>query len=150
MIESSKPWFSLTREKGASASTDIIGSLGYQWNKFCRERVDACFERSLNSGFNFDHNASKGRGHSRFNAYDLRRMYCSYGFWRYNEWCLENGFQTWEDAVPWAKTYLGHADSKTDKHTTTYLGFTFRGDEPLRDQRGLKANPFSTRKAVTS
>ena len=150
MIESSKPWFSLTRDKGATASTDIIGTLGYQWNVLAREKIDPCFERVIANGFNFDHNKSKGKGHSRFNAYDLRRMYCSYGFWRYNEWCVENGFEPWEDAVPWARTYLGHVESKNEQQTATYLGFKFRGDEDLSQRSGLKANPYSSREPVAS
>ena len=150
MLESDKSWFSTTREKGANASGNIIGALGYTFSKFCRKRVDPCFERSIANGYNFEHNASKGKGHVRFSAYDLRRMYCSYGYWRQCQWFEENGYVAYEDAIPWARTHLGHTDTQNQKHTATYLGFYFQGENPLKDKSHLKANPLESRKAVTS
>ena len=150
MIESEKSWFSTTREKGANASGVIIGTLGEPFSKFCRKYVDPCFERSHANGYDFVHNASKGKGHVRFNAYDLRRMYCSYGFWRQCEWFKENGFAPNKNALRWARTYLGHTERKNDKHTATYLGFYFLGDKPFDDQSELKPNPLQARHAITS
>ena len=150
MIESSKTWFSMDREQGKALSTKVQGSLQRNWERFRDKEIDPIFERCYSHGFAFEHNRSKGKGAARFNAYDLRRMYCSYGFWRYNQWSVENGYEPWKDPVRWARTYLGHVESKSNEQTLTYLGFDFKGDDDLRQQSGLKPNPMGVRHAITS
>jgi hypothetical protein len=145
MIESGKTWFSLTRDKGSTASSQIIGALGYQWRKFSDSEVEPCFERSLAAGYNFDHNASKNSGVAQFNAYDLRRLYVSFAFHRYCEFCRDNGIRVPEDPIDYAAMILGHStEGVSEQHTITYTLFRYRGGEEL-NPAGVTNERFTKR-----
>ena len=149
MIESGKKWFSLTRDKGQTASSRIIGSLGYQWRKFSDNEVEPCFERPLAVGYTFEHNASKNGGEGQFNAYDLRRLYVSYAFFRYCEYCREIGDRVPADPIDYAQDVLGHSKTGiSEEHTTTYTLFRYRGADELEPPGKLNTR-FSTRQVIT-
>jgi hypothetical protein len=149
MIQAGKKWFDLTRDKGQTASSRIIGALGYQWRKFREKEVDPCFERPLSMGYTFEHNASKNDGEGLFNAYDLRRLYVSYSFFRYREFCSESGIQAPEDPIAYAQEILGHSkDGLGAAHTQTYTLFSYRDSKPLQ-VRGAVNTKFSTRQVIT-
>jgi hypothetical protein len=100
-------------------------------------------------GYTFEHNASKNDGEGLFNAYDLRRLYVSYSFFRYREFCSESGIQAPEDPIAYAQEILGHSkDGLGAAHTQTYTLFSYRDSKPLQ-VRGAVNTKFSTRQVIT-
>jgi hypothetical protein len=149
MIESGKSWFSMTRDKSETASSKLSSALEHQWGKFVAEEVEPCFDRCLEAGYTFEHNASKTRGIAKFTAYDLRRLYVSYAFHRYCEYCREDlGIEPPADPTDYAEQILGHQSRGADRTATiTYTLFSFVGSGVL-PIAGAKNTRFSTRQIV--